>query len=195
MAQEGNPRAVALPRPLLTDASLNFSFSGLKTAMLNRITKHPVSVPGAEANDLCASFQQAVCDVLVAKTAAALERTGVKRLVVAGGVACNSGLRRSMQALASKLSIDLRIPSPSLCGDNAAMLAVPGNHYLEQGHASELSMDVTATWDMDRVGDGGPSSLWGRTSWLTGTLWRGSSAARPWNRTTRFWRWGRDGAP
>jgi N6-L-threonylcarbamoyladenine synthase len=154
MAQEGNPRAVALPRPLLTDASLNFSFSGLKTAMLNRITKHPVSIPGAEANDLCASFQQAVCDVLVAKTAAALERTGVKRLVVAGGVACNSDLRRSMQTLASGLSIDLRIPSPSLCGDNAAMLAVPGNHYLEQGHAAELSMDVTATWDMDRVGEG-----------------------------------------
>lgn len=154
MAREGNPRAVALPRPLLADAGLNFSFSGLKTAMLNHITRHPVEIPSPAADDLCASFQQAVCDVLVAKTAAALERSGVKRLVVAGGVACNSGLRRSMQTLASDLTIDLRIPAPALCGDNAAMLAVPGNHYLERGHASDLTLDVTATWDMDRVGEG-----------------------------------------
>lgn len=154
MAREGDPRAVRFPRPLLHDGSLNFSFSGLKTAVLNQVARHPVVIPGAEANDLCASFQQAVCDVLAAKTAAALERSGVTRLVVAGGVACNSGLRQSMQALARDLSIDLRIPAPSLCGDNAAMLAVPGNHYLEQEQGSDLSLDVTATWDMERVGEG-----------------------------------------
>ena len=153
MAREGNPRAVPLPRPLLHDGSLNFSFSGLKTAMLNRISRYPVSIPGPEANDLCASFQEAVCDVLAAKTAAALQMTGVKRLVVAGGVACNSGLRKRMETLAAKLDIDLRIPAPALCGDNAAMLAVPGNFYLEHGFASPQSLDVTATWDMDRVGE------------------------------------------
>lgn len=153
MAREGNPRAVPLPRPLLHDGSLNFSFSGLKTAMLNRISKHPVSFPSSEANDLCASFQEAVCDVLVAKVAMALDRTGVNRLVVAGGVACNSGLRQRMRCLAGERGIDLRIPPASLCGDNAAMLAVPGNYYLEHGFASPLTMDVTATWNMDRVGE------------------------------------------
>ena len=152
MAHEGNPRAVALPRPLLHDGSLNFSFSGLKTAMLNYLVKYPLNVPGTEANDLCASFQEAVCDVLAVKTALAVERTGARRLVVAGGVACNSGLRLRMQRLAGELGVDLRIPAPSLCGDNAAMLAVPGNFFLEQGCASPLTLDVTATWDMNLVG-------------------------------------------
>lgn len=151
MAQRGEA-TVRLPRPLLNDGSLNFSFSGLKTAMLQHINKHPVTIPGREADDLCASFQEAVCDVLAAKTTAAIARTGVQRLVLAGGVACNSGLRRRMASLATDLSIELHIPDPSLCGDNAAMLAVPGNHYLEHGLSSPLSLDVTATWDMDLVG-------------------------------------------
>lgn len=154
MAQAGDPGAVRLPRPLLHDGSLNFSFSGLKTAMLTRINKHPVAIPSPEANDLCASFQEAVCDVLAAKTRAALERTGVKRLVVAGGVACNSGLRRRMKILAQELGIELHIPAPVLCGDNAAMLAVAGNYYLERGVVSDQTLDVTATWDMERVGEG-----------------------------------------
>jgi len=153
MARQGDPAAVPLPRPLIGDGGLNFSFSGLKTAMLNRIAKHPVAVPSREADDLCASFQEAVCDVLVSKSAAALNRTGAKRLVVAGGVACNSGLRQRMQALASEMGIELSIPAPSLCGDNAAMLAVPGDYYLERGAVSPLTMDVTATWDMERIGD------------------------------------------
>lgn len=154
MAQRGDRRAVKLPRPLLNDGSLNFSFSGLKTAVLQHVQKHPVTVPGQEANDLCASFQEAVCDVLAHKTAAALKLCGARRLVVAGGVACNSGLRSRMAELVDDVGVELHIPSPFLCGDNAAMLAVPGNHYLEHGMASELTLDVTATWDMDSVGGG-----------------------------------------
>jgi len=154
LAQLGNPRAVRLPRPLQHDGSLNFSFSGLKTAMLNHISKNGIAVPSNEANDLCASFQEAVCDVLAAKTASALGLTGAQRLVVAGGVACNSGLRSRMKKMAADLGIELHIPAPILCGDNAAMLAVAGNYYLEQGIASPQTLDVTATWDMDRVGEG-----------------------------------------
>ena len=153
LAKEGNCKAVRLPRPLIRDGSLNFSFSGLKTAMLHQINKYPVTIPSQDANDLCASFQEAVCDVLVTKTTAALLQTDLKRLVVAGGVACNSGLRRRMKTLAEDLNIELHIPDPSLCGDNAAMLAVPGNYYLEHGSPSPLTLDVTATWDMDRVGE------------------------------------------
>jgi N6-L-threonylcarbamoyladenine synthase len=151
MAQEGNPDAIRLPRPLLRDGTLNFSFSGLKTAVLQQNMKHPVAIPGRDADDLCASFQEAVCHVLAAKTEAAIRQTGAARLVVAGGVACNSGLRRRMGELCGRLGVELSIPSPALCGDNAAMLAVPGDYYLSHGHASPLSLDVTATWDMDRI--------------------------------------------
>ena len=71
--------------------------------------------------------------------------------MVAGGVACNSGLRLRMAALCEQLGVELSIPQPSLCGDNAAMLAVPGDYYLSHGLVSPLSMDVTATWDMDSI--------------------------------------------
>jgi N6-L-threonylcarbamoyladenine synthase len=153
LAREGDPAAVRLPRPLLHDHSLNFSFSGLKTAMLQHVTKNPGSITGQQANDLCASFQEAVCDVLAAKTEAALRQTGMQRLVVAGGVACNSGLRARMGSLAVSLGIDLHIPSAPLCGDNAAMLAVSGDFYLENGMASPRSLDATATWELDRIGE------------------------------------------
>lgn len=153
MASEGNCKAVPLPRPLLHDGSLNFSFSGLKTAVMQHLKKNPVTLPSQEANDLCASFQEAVCDVIVAKTTAALKLSGALRLIVAGGVACNSGLRSRLKVMADKLGIDLYIPDRSLCGDNAAMLAVPGNYYLEHGLFSPQTLDVTATWEMDRIGE------------------------------------------
>ena len=151
MARNGNPDAIRFPRPLLRDGTLNFSFSGLKTAVMQHNMKSPVSIPGQEADDLCASFQEAVCHVLAAKTEAAIRQTGASRLVVAGGVACNSGLRLRMGALCERLGVELSIPSPSLCGDNAAMLAVPGDYYLSHGLVSPQSLDVTATWDMDII--------------------------------------------
>jgi len=151
MAQNGNPGAIRLPRPLLRDGTLNFSFSGLKTAVLQHVAKNPVAIPGQEADDLCASFQEAVCDVLAAKTEAAIRQSGAMRLVVAGGVACNSGLRGRMATLCKKMGVELSIPHPSLCGDNAAMLAVPGDYYLSHGFFSSPSLDVTATWNMDSI--------------------------------------------
>jgi N6-L-threonylcarbamoyladenine synthase len=89
--------------------------------------------------------------VLESKTRAALLQSGAARLVIAGGVACNSGVRTTMACLASELGIELHIPRPSLCGDNAAMLAVPGNYYLERGLLSAADLDVTANWEMDRI--------------------------------------------
>lgn len=151
MAQNGNPQSIKFPRPLLHDGTLNFSFSGLKTAVLQYVAKHPVTIPSQEANDLCASFQEAVCHVLVAKTEAAISQSSALRLVVAGGVACNSRLRSSMSALCQKMGVELYIPSPSLCGDNAAMIAVPGDYYLTHALISPHSLDVTATWNMDSI--------------------------------------------
>lgn len=151
LAQQGDAQAVRLPRPLMHDGTLNFSFSGLKTAVLQHLQKHPAALDSREAADLCASFQQAVCDVLAAKTAQALKESGISRLVVAGGVACNSGLRQRMGRMAEEMGIELHIPAPALCGDNAAMLAAPGNYYLENNMASDQTLDVTPTWDMDRI--------------------------------------------
>lgn len=151
LAQGGDSKAVHLPRPMINDGTLRFSFSGLKTALMQHVAKHPVTIPGQAVSDLCASFQQAVCDVLASKTRTALKQTGATRLVVAGGVACNSGLRSTMALLAREMNIELHIPGASLCGDNAAMLAVAGNYYLENGFASAATLDVTATWEMDRI--------------------------------------------
>lgn len=89
--------------------------------------------------------------MLTAKTQAAIVQSGACRLVVAGGVACNSGLRSSMKKLCGEIGVELFIPPPSLCGDNAAMLAVPGDYYLSHGLASSLYLDVTASWDMDSI--------------------------------------------
>jgi len=136
----------------LHDGSLNFSFSGLKTAVLTHLKKQSQIPKGAVLADLCASFQAAVCDVLVKKTAAALQQEGLQRLVVGGGVACNSGLRTAMQQMTSQKGVELQIPPPVLCGDNAAMLAVAGDAYLSAGCFDELSMDAVATWPLDSVG-------------------------------------------
>jgi N6-L-threonylcarbamoyladenine synthase len=151
LAAQGDPRSIRLPRPLINDGSFNFSFSGLKTAVLTHLRKNPLAGDENSLHDLCASFQEAVCEVLVAKTAAAIKATGIKRLVVAGGVACNSGLRRGMKELASREEIDLYIPSPLLCADNAAMTAVPGNYYLEKGIRSDFGLDALPSWPLDTV--------------------------------------------
>lgn len=151
LSADGDPDAVSLPRPLLHDGTCNFSFSGLKTAVLNWVQKNPDGRSGDALNGLCASFQAAVCEVLVQKTALALERTGINRLVVAGGVACNSGLRRGMAGLAERRGLALHIPSPALCADNAAMIAVPGEYYLSHAIPTINGFDALPSWPLDRI--------------------------------------------
>ena len=151
LAQTGNPTAVKFPRPLLHDGSLNFSFSGLKTAVRTHLKKQPQQPEGTDLHDLCASFQAAVCEVLVKKTEAALQQEGLQRLVVGGGVACNRGLRAAMQQMATRRGVELQIPPVCLCGDNAAMLAVAGDAYLTAGCQDSLAMDAVATWPLDQV--------------------------------------------
>ncbi|GAM07758.1 tRNA N6-adenosine threonylcarbamoyltransferase [Geobacter sp. OR-1] len=151
LAASGDPKGVKLPRPLLHDGSCNFSFSGLKTAVLNWVQKNPDGKSGQPLQDLCASFQSAVCEVLAFKTAMALERTGIRRLVVAGGVACNSGLRREISVLAASRGVELYIPAPALCADNAAMVAVPGEYYLSERVATINGFDALPSWPLDRI--------------------------------------------
>ena len=117
--------------------------------MLNYLRNNPDAAEGGGLNDLCASFQDSVCSVLAAKTEAALLATGVKRLVVSGGVACNRGLRRAMEKMAGRTGVELHFPSPLLCTDNAAMLAVPGDFYLTRGITGGTELDAITVWPLD----------------------------------------------
>jgi N6-L-threonylcarbamoyladenine synthase len=145
-ARAGNPRAYNLPRPLIDSDALDFSFSGLKTAVRYRI-----SPPGAEAPaslapqtvaDLAASFQEAVVDCLVAKAMRAARQTALGVLCVGGGVAANSRLRERLSEEAGQRAIELVIPPLSLCTDNAVMGAIAVER-LEAGLVEPLTLDIT----------------------------------------------------
>jgi len=151
LARSGNPEKINFPRPLLHDGTFNFSFSGLKTAVMTYLKQNPdIAASMTDISDLAASFQSAICQVLVEKSEAALKSTGLKQLVVAGGVACNSGIRKAMSDLEIKSGIKLFFPSPALCSDNAAMLGVPGDFYLKN-NLSSLSFDALPTWSLDSI--------------------------------------------
>ncbi len=128
-ALSGNPRAFSFPRSLVHDARLDFSFSGLKTAVLYAVHGQGKTAGGPPLTDqrradLAASFQEAVVDVLVAKSRQALERTGLRRLAVGGGVAANRRLRDALQRMVAERGAEVFIPPAELCTDNAAMAAV-----------------------------------------------------------------------
>ncbi|MDO3379643.1 tRNA (adenosine(37)-N6)-threonylcarbamoyltransferase complex transferase subunit TsaD [Geoalkalibacter halelectricus] len=153
LAAEGDPEAIVFPRPLLHQDNLDFSFSGIKTAVLNYVKRQEGEIGGQHLKDLAAGFQRAAVEVLTAKSLRALERTGLRRLVVAGGVACNRGLRQSLQKAAQAGGFEVYFPSPLLCTDNAAMLAVAADAYLERGGCSSLDLNALAGWPLDRAGD------------------------------------------
>ena len=148
-ARAGDPAAYAFPRPFRNDDRLVFSFSGLKTAVLYALrgqdarSRPDRPPPPAEVADVAASFQEAVCDVLVAKTLQALRRTGLTRLVIGGGVAANARFRTRIAALATEEGIELFIPPLPLCTDNAAMAGVAFAK-LAAGQTADLDIDVTA---------------------------------------------------
>lgn len=141
LAKEGNPKAIKFPRPYLPE-SLDFSFSGLKTAV--RLTIKGLQSPLAEVADIAASFQAAVVDVLVRKAEWAIKQQRIKRLSLSGGVAANSELRQRMKEMALKRNVELYLPSPSLCTDNAVMIAFAGYHRLMAGDIAGLDLNPKA---------------------------------------------------
>lgn len=142
LAGKGNPDAVAFPRALMRKDTLDFSFSGLKTAVRTYLAK---ALPSEDdLPDVCASFQEAVADALVRKSAQALKQTGLKNWVLAGGVAANSRLRTRAREMAGKLGVNLYLPPVDLCTDNAAMVAVAGYQRLIRGERSGLDLNAAA---------------------------------------------------
>jgi N6-L-threonylcarbamoyladenine synthase len=140
-ARSGNRHAYDFPRSLMERGNFEFSFSGLKTAVLYLLPKiqwenEPV------LNDLCASFQESVVEVLVEKTVRAARHTGAKLVAVSGGVSCNHRLRERFAERCGEMSLELKLTQPSYSTDNAAMIGFAALHRLKQGFASPLETDV-----------------------------------------------------
>ncbi|MBO5269254.1 MAG: tRNA (adenosine(37)-N6)-threonylcarbamoyltransferase complex transferase subunit TsaD, partial [Clostridia bacterium] len=144
LAYEGDPHAMTFPSPALQGDTLDFSFSGLKTAALNTINRMEQLGTEIPRADLAASYTRTVVDAIVGKVDAALRTTGMKTLVVAGGVAANSHLRRALGALCEKRDVSLSIPPISLCGDNGAMVAAAGYFEAEIGNFANTSLNASA---------------------------------------------------
>ena len=154
LADFGNPEAFALPRPLLHSGTLDFSFAGLKTAVMMQARKLGPNVCEQSRADLAASTQAAIVDVLVAKSLRALEASGCSRLVVAGGVGANLRLRESLDAGAARRGARVHYPPLALCTDNGAMIALAGALRLQHGLADlrrDGAFDVRPRWPLAEI--------------------------------------------
>ncbi len=140
LAREGDPNAVRFPRARLD--GLDFSFSGIKTAVVRYFQERAGEAP---VEDLAASFQAAVVDMLVNTTLSAVEQTGIRRVALGGGVAANSGLKSRMREECDRRGIELSYPPPRLCTDNAAMIACAGYHHILRGDVDGLDLDTIAS--------------------------------------------------
>ncbi len=142
LARDGDPRAIRLPRATLKRGRFDFSFSGFKTALREHLGRHPASPESLP--DVTASVQEALVDMLVETTADALATTGVERLVVSGGVAANRRLRTRMSETAAGLGVEVLLPRPAFCTDNAAMIALAGAPRLAAGAHDALDLNAEA---------------------------------------------------
>jgi N6-L-threonylcarbamoyladenine synthase len=142
LAREGDPTAVRFPRARLKRGRFDLSFSGFKTAVWQYVRDHRPTE--RELPDLAASIQEALVDMLVDATIEALDATGAERLVVSGGVSANRRLRERMAAVGAERGVEVLVPRPALCTDNAAMIALAGASRLAAGHDDGLAIEAEA---------------------------------------------------
>ena len=149
MAREGNPEAYRLPHPKVEGSKYDFSFSGLKTAVINLL--HNAKQKGETINtaDLCASFQKTVVDILVQNTLSAAKECNAEKIVLAGGVSANSALRARMAQACSESGLQLYYPPLSLCGDNAAMVGSQAYYEFFAGNTAGLDLNARATMPIE----------------------------------------------
>ena len=143
-AKQGHSEAIIFPRAWLEPDSFDFSFSGVKTAVVNYVNQTQQNKEKLDIPDICASFQEAIVEVLVEKTIAAAKAAKVSQIVLAGGVAANSRLREFMQARGQQENLSVFLPPPEYCTDNAAMIAVAGFYLYKnrKQRISSIDMDV-----------------------------------------------------
>jgi len=149
LAERGVPGRFRLPRPMLDRPGLDFSFSGLKTAVMLEVRE--AGLDESARADLAAEFQEAVVETLTVKARRALEQTGIGRLVVAGGVGANRLLRERLDSVVRTLDARVYFPRPEFCTDNAAMIAFAGFRRLQAGVAGGMAIEVRARWRLDEL--------------------------------------------
>jgi N6-L-threonylcarbamoyladenine synthase len=154
LAEAGDPSAYVLPRPMLHSKNLDFSFSGLKTAVLTLVKKHGAHLSDTDKANISRAFVDAIVEVLTAKCLAALKQTGLKRLVIAGGVGANQQLRLALNAAAERKRFEVFYPELALCTDNGAMIAFAAalrlNNKLAVG-SHDYSFNVKPRWPLDAI--------------------------------------------
>lgn len=159
LASQGDPRAIAFPRSWLEEGSLDFSFSGLKSAVLNYLNSARQKGSEVDRAQVAASFQEAVVEVLVEKAVDAATRSQARELMVVGGVAANRRLRQRMEQRAGEKGLKVRFPPLELCGDNAAMIGCAAHYQMARGQLAGLSLnavpDLSLTGEHDCCGGSG----------------------------------------
>lgn len=145
LAKTGDPKRHEFPRALRMRTSFDFSFSGVKTSVLTHLQLHGVPT-GQDLADLCASFQEAVCDSLVTKTLRAAKAKGRAQVVIGGGVAANSRLRSMLVERGADEGVEVFLPATKLCTDNGAMIALAGLHAFRRRGADSLALNANAAW-------------------------------------------------
>ena len=147
LAYEGDAKAIVLPSPALAGDTLDFSFSGIKTATLNYLNSMTQKGEPINAADVAAAYTDKIVKAITQKAEMALKASGMKTLVLAGGVAANSHLRASLEAMCKKRGITLCMPERALCGDNAAMIAAAGYFAYKKGNFADTSLNASAADD------------------------------------------------